>query len=446
MLPVVAGALHERRGSYPGDLAEEGKRAGRESVQVVELEPLPPLASSPAFLLSSATTLLSTERTMSERTSPRLEAIDALRGFALIGIAIVNTPWIGSEISLGAMLVEDSLREALPWWDVAAAAAIEWLGEGKFYPQFSMLFGFGAGVMMTRGLGPQARRLVVLLAFGLLHSLFGWWGDILLNYAVLGLLLIPLDALSRLASRPASVLFGLALVLGVAASVVSFLFDEWLFPDPVADAGTVAYRAENVRLYATGSFWEISLHRWDEAVMGFFLQWNWAYRLNTLAMGVLGLALERSGLLVALATDRKRLGRYVLVLVPLGLGLALVPWLYIPGGDVLALGWASLVLWLVTGARGDGLRRMLAPLGRMALSGYLGQTLVLTLTFYSYGLALYGQLGPAAMLALGAGTWLVEILLARVWLARFELGPFEWLWRSVTYLRPMPLERAPRTP
>lgn len=365
----------------------------------------------------------------------REPAIDALRGFALLGIAVVNVPWIGSERSLGAMLVEDALRAALPWWDVAAAALVEWLAEGKFYPQFSALFGFGAGVMMTRSLSAQARRLVVLLLFGLLHSAFGWWGDILLNYAVLGLLLLLLH------KAPPRVVLGLALLAYVAASVVSFFFDEWLMPARVATEETLAYRAENVRLYATGSFWEISAHRWEEAVYGFFLQWNWAYRLNTVAMGAFGLFVQRAGILDDLSSKRRLLGRAALVLVPVGLGLCLVPQLYVPGGDVLAIGWATLFLWGATGPRGAALVRALSPLGRCAITGYLGQTAVFTLVFYAYGLALYGQLGPAAMLALGLGTWLLETLLSRAWLARFELGPVEWLWRSMTYLRVMPLAR-----
>lgn len=365
----------------------------------------------------------------------REPAIDALRGFALLGIAIVNVPWIGSERSLGAQLVEDALRAALPWWDVAAAGLVEWLAEGKFYPQFAALFGFGAGVMMTKNLGAQARRLVVLLVFGLLHSAFGWWGDILLNYALLGFVLLALH------KAPPRVVFGIALVIYIAASVVSFLFDEWLMPATVATPETLAYRAENVRLYATGGFWEITAHRWEEAVYGFFLQWNWAYRLNTVAMGAFGLFVQRAGILDEVATKRRFFGRAALVLVPLGLGLCLVPQLYVPGGDVLALGWAALFLWLATGARGGLLVRAFSPLGRCAITGYLGQTLVFTLVFYSYGLALYGQLGPTAMLALGLGTWLVEALLARAWLSRFELGPVEWLWRSLTYLRLMPLAR-----
>ena len=106
---------------------------------------------------------------------------------------------------------------------------------------------------------------------------------------------------------------------------------------------------------------------------------------------------------------------------------------------MLAIGYACVFLWLANGPRGSSLVRWLAPLGRCAISGYLGQTIAFTLVFYSYGLGLYGRLSPLACVALAAAVWAAEVLIARAWMARFSLGPVEWLWRSLTHLRWLPI-------
>src|SRR5687768_9183804 len=95
--------------------------------------------------------------------------LDALRGLCLLGIAIVNVPWIGAERSLVSVLFDPAVRTSTPLWDLAAAALVEWLAEGKFYPQFSLLFGFGASILLARGAMSYLRRIAVLGIFGVIH-------------------------------------------------------------------------------------------------------------------------------------------------------------------------------------------------------------------------------------------------------------------------------------
>jgi uncharacterized protein len=368
----------------------------------------------------------------------REPAIDALRGLCLLGIAIVNVPWLGAPIPLSELLLDESLRSATPAADLACAALVEWLAEGKFYPQFSALFGFGAGVLLARGGALYARRIAVLFGFGLLHALFGWWGDILLDYALVGVLL---GLVALLAPRG---ILAVAATSFAASCVLSYLFDGWLSGGGEDDPAHAAELAEMVRIYGSGSFAEITARRLDE-LLGFFAPYNRSYRANTLTMACLGLWMHRAGLLANLRDKRAALGRIAAALTVSGLLLALVPFLYIPAGDVLGLGWGALFLWLATAPAGSRLL-VLAPLGRVAISAYLGQTLVFTLVFYGYGLGLYGQLGPLAGTALAAATWLVELALARAWMRHFALGPVEWLWRSLTHLRPMPMRRPPAQP
>lgn len=390
----------------------------------------------------------------------REEAIDALRGLSLIGIAIVNVPWIGFSENLLLQLGQWWEGHAMALPDLITAIGIEWLFEGKFYPQFSALFGFGAGVLMSRGLGLYGRRIAVLFVFGILHSLFGWWGDILLNYAVLGVLLL---ILSKASTR---ITFIVALVCYLAATTTSVLvdFDGWLNPTSTDLHDAIERAAADTAIYRDGTFASITERRLEE-LWAFFAPWEWSYRANTLAMGTFGLAVQKSGWLGDLRARRASLGRIAAWTLGIGLPLAIVPFGYIPLGDVVAVGYASFFLWLASRSlpqspasradtiassplRGpllqrsiDGAVRMLVPLGRCAISGYLGQTLAFTLFFYAYGMGMYGRISAWQGLVLSISVWSLEVVLARLWLSRFTLGPVEWLWRSITYLRFLPMRR-----
>jgi uncharacterized protein len=375
-------------------------------------------------------------------TEPALRArpIDALRGLALIGIAIVNVPWLGFRESLPSMLWNDATRAAMPVWDLAAAGLVEALFEGRFYPIFSALFGLGAGIVIDRGLAPYTRRIAVLAVLGVLHATFGWYGDVLLNYAAAGVVLVFL-------SREPRVLFLLAGILFVVTQVVSFRLDTWFGPpSPEHAAEQAAYLDASVRAYRDGSFLSITAHRLDELRGYFTASYNVSYRLNVLAMATLGLAIERTGVHRRLEELRRPLGRLALGLTLAGIALSasllVAPWLYLVAGDVLAAGYATSFLWLALSPRVDRRLDPLVAVGRTALSCYLLQTVCFTLFFYGYGLAMYGALGAAEGLLLAISVYLLGALLATAWLRRFEHGPMEWLWRMATYLRRLPLRRS----
>jgi uncharacterized protein len=372
----------------------------------------------------------------------RVTAIDALRGWALSGIAIVNVPWIGFRESLHSLLVYERNREALAPWDFGAALLVEGLCEGRFYPIFSALFGLGSGLLLARGPTLYGRRIAALGAFGLLHATFGWYGDVLLNYAAAG---VFLAFLVRFGPRPLLAVSALLLAL---TEVASFRFDDWLAPDEDGWAEHAARVEAETRIYRDGTFVSITAHRFDEVLTYFTAPWNVSYRLNVLAMATLGLAIERGGVLARLHALRPRIGRLALVLIAVGLALSVallaLPQIYILAGDVLAGGWALGFLWFALGPRAARWTAPFAAVGRMALTSYVGQTLAFTLFFYGYGLAMYGALGPAAGVALALAVYAVEAVFATAWLRRFEYGPLEWIWRAVTYLHPPPMRRRAR--
>lgn len=348
--------------------------------------------------------------------------IDALRGLCLLGIALVNVPWIGSERYLFAYLLDPTLRAATPIHDLVAAGAIEWLAEGKFYPQFSMLFGLGAGVMLSARTLPYVRRIAALTVLGLLHSAFGWYGDILLDYAAVGILLAVIWRL------PSPAILGIAIALFALACVLSYFFD-WAESDQDWSASK-AHAMELYKLYVGGSFWDITADRWHTAVIDFLPRYEYSYRANTFAMACFGLWVKKHGLIETI--DRRRLAIAAAILIPIGLALAIAPHTYVPAGDLCAVGYACAFLWLAQRKR--ALVRWLAPIGRCAISAYLGQTAIFTLVFYSYGLGLYGRFSPLECALFSSFVWMLEVALARLWMERFALGPVEWLWRAATYL------------
>ena len=170
---------------------------------------------------------------MTSSPGQREDAIDALRGLCLLGIAVVNVPWIGFSRALPLQLgLHFEGRELLALPDLIAAGAVEWLAEGKFYPQFAALFGFGASVLMARGGAIYARRIAVLFVLGILHSLFGWWGDILLNYAMLGVVLALFARLPPRGVLVAAVSYALFETVGVvyyllAGLLVGNVWEAW---------------------------------------------------------------------------------------------------------------------------------------------------------------------------------------------------------------------------
>lgn len=405
----------------------------------------------------------------------RLDVVDVVRGFALIGIAAVN-------VAPGSMPVY-GLVAGLELWTSLPDRAAEWLirlaAEGKFYPLFSFLFGFGFALQLERAdaRGARfavlyARRLLALLLIGLIHAVFIWYGDILVQYALLGfvLLLYFRRRRERTLLTWAAIFLAIPILLNVALLVLVEVSRQ--SPDGAAAMersfaeSAAAYRSlaeEATRSYRDGSWAEIQAQRLSDlrfvySTMLFFLP-------NVLAMFLVGVYAARRRILHDVPTHRRFIRAvaiwggvvglvgsvaYVLslelasraepsilsVLGSVGYGI---------GGPVLGLAYAALLTLAYT--RSADVRRRLAPLaaaGRMALTNYLLQSVIATSVLYGYGLGLYGTMGPAAGLLLVAAIVALELWLSSWWLARFRFGPVEWLWRSLAYASWQPLRLAPR--
>lgn len=405
---------------------------------------------------SSTESLRIVDRTDTARTSiDRLPLIDALRGFALAGVLLVN---------LGGFslyyFMDDAGRAALPsaGFDAWARLAVQILVQDKALTLFSLLFGLGIAMQVERaeaagaGMKPVVRRLLVLLGIGLIHAHLFWWGDILTIYAAMAFALLCVRRLSDAALLIGALLLGL--LWFVLAPVVNAVMPDD-FPeqaqvyahtfDVFRHAGIADTLRQNIAV-THWMWWEM----WSvfPFVLARFMLGYWAGRKRLLqdpashrgllrgiliVGGLIGIssvvAIEwiESMRLTESLLHGSRLDEFGLRLLrrigPLGMGVA-----YAAGFALLFLRpeWRR---WL----------RLLAPAGRMALSNYLMQTLVCIWLFYGIGLGIGPSGGFVARLSVWAMLFGLQMAFSAWWLARFRLGPMEWVWRSIADGRRAPM-------
>ncbi|MEN5091475.1 DUF418 domain-containing protein [Pseudomonas protegens] len=374
----------------------------------------------------------------------RLQHVDALRGFALLGILAVNIwsfadPYYTSPVSNPAYA--GSLDHLIRW-------LVSVLFEAKFYLLFSFLFGYSFTLQMAsaersgeRFVPRMLRRQLALLAIGLAHGALLFYGEILSLYALLGLVLLALRGLS---ARWAATL-AIVLITGTAVLILLFgvqLLNAGLYTgvadgEPVLKDMALGGDALDTLAYNASHLLETASALW-------LLQGP-----STLAMFLLGYVAGRKGLLVAPYRFERKLPGLLAVTLPLGLGSALLYgyWAaYAPGGGLEVIGYgisqltapllsasyAMLLLRAFHAPLGQRLCQRLAPLGRMSLSNYLLQSLILCLLFTGYGLGLINHLSPLWMPVLVIAIYLLQMQLSTLWLRTHQYGPCEWLLRAVT--------------
>jgi len=406
------------------------------------------------------------------RESERIDFLDVLRGFALFGILLVNMIAFG-HVMLAAATLPLHYNSTL---DRVAAWAIRWLAEGKFYSLFSLLFGLGFMLQMMRAeekgrrfVPVYLRRSLVLLAIGVAHGTLFWVGDILAIYAALGVLLLFFRHM-----RPRNLLIWAVVMLLLPTLFLvgaNFLL-EFARHDPATAAQIDAMFAESYAtatvevervstIYATGNFIEITVQRAKELVE----MWLTTIFIlpNIFAMFLVGACIGKCGILADIEGHRALLVRLCIWGLAIGLPLNAVyatmieslvrtepSWTLVIavftqaiGAPLLALGYMSGLALVWQRQKWRALLRRLAPLGRMALTNYLLQSLIATLIFYGYGLGLFGQVGIAGGVLITIAIYLVNYAVSHWWLRRYRFGPVEWLWRTLTYGRRQPMRKGP---
>jgi uncharacterized protein len=383
----------------------------------------------------------------------RYEFLDVLRGFSLVGIVLANM------ISYSLYLyLPESARAGMS--TAPADRALDFLElvlvEGKFYTIFSVLFGVGFSILNDRAAAKSLvfhrfflRRAGILCLIGIAHAVFFWHNDILLFYALCGALLLPF-ARARDGTIVASAMFAMAtpavirLVGAIPPGSLSgprdLLFERFGFTSNAM-----------IDVWADGSFVDVvflNVSTWF-GQLDYVITSGMIFRIY--GCFLLGLYIGRSGIHRNLHRYASMIRRLAILGIAIGVPLNVlyartfdsVSWLHSLVASVapltLSTGYACLIalLWMRTNSR--ILPQIFAPVGRMALTNYVGQSVVCMLIFRGTGLGLGGTIGPTFYLPLGLAIYLIQLAASRLWLGYFQFGPLEWLWRVLTYGSRIPL-------
>ncbi len=395
----------------------------------------------------------------------RIAALDVLRGFALVGILLMNM-----EAFAGPMVrALTGLDPTLTGVNRLTDGLIYFFVQGKSFTLFSLLFGMGFAMMVMRAEAagrPFARlywrRSLALLGIGLVHALLIWSGDVLVIYALLS---IPLLAFRELSARWLAWL-GLAVYLAAPAMLLGIgLMSLWV---PGWDAlmaqgaeHSVALEQAQEQTYASGTYAMAVAQRVRD--FGFMLSGLMVFGAMVFGMFLIGAAFMRSG---AIQNPQLHVRLYQQLrwsVLALGLLAMLASFVIQPtvspatfdfhtglaqalatmAGLLMCLGYLAWVMRGLEVPRAAHYLNWLAPAGRMALTNYLVQSIVCTLVFYGYGLGFFEHLPRFWQVPFALGLFAVQVLYSQWWLQRFRFGPAEWLWRSITYWQLQPMRRVP---
>lgn len=373
----------------------------------------------------------------------RIEALDLLRGFSLLGILIANmlafhTPYFHMEPYSYFATTGD--QTAFQW--------IVILVQGSFYPIFAFLFGYGINMQYEKALERNqsfskmmAKRLTILLLFGFIHALFVWSGDVLFSYAVLGFSLILFVRMpAKWLSIIAVVMYAVPAGFLYVVTKLVLMMDAEVFASELNNPVKVA---EAIRVFSSGTIGEIFYFRATEWL---------TYGLMSTFLGVFivlpiimfGAAMSKRKVIERAYVRRKKLLIIGIILAPIGVWIKALPFTQAPtydlvqlqqtfGGVILAAAYVSLFLVCTTFANFRSFFSPLGKAGRMSLTTYLTQSIIATTIFYAYGLGLYGSISLWTGTVMAFGIFFVQVIFAEIWLVNYKMGPMEKVWRIWTY-------------
>ncbi len=378
-------------------------------------------------------------------STDRIQSLDVMRGFSLLGIFIINMIAFHSPFLY---------MDGFTWWEIPSDRALyPWIDifvQASVYPLFAMMFGYGLAIQQKRALERGApfysvafRRLLVLLVIGCIHAFLIWSGDILINYAIFGLFLL---LFMRFSGR-ILLLIGILLFI-IPTGFLSVLLTLTSLVDP---GGVDIYTningvRDSIAAYSGGTFSDIFTQRLEDwyAVNG---PGNLPFLfISIFSMICIGAGAGKLQFLEKVKHKRVKWGIIVLTVFLVGLLLKSLPVLleaniatsYIQdslGGPFLAASYAIIVALVMEYSWIRKITKPLAAAGKMSLTIYLTQSIIGTLIFYSYGLGLYGRISLTTGTLLAVGIFLIQIILAEIWFMKFKHGPVEKVWRLLTYGR-----------
>ena len=395
----------------------------------------------------------------------RIDSLDVLRGVAILGILLMNIVTFSMVL---ATYTNPSVYNDLSgpdWW---TWLTLHLFVDQKFMTMFSVLFGAGVCIFMERATAKkhaawklQFSRMGWLLLIGLLHAYLIWYGDILVSYAVAGIVI----ALVRSWKPMTLFVVGFVVMLLIPIlfnSAVYLTIPYWPEEAIAGFHNSVNLESnENMAEIAayTGSWLGQLVHRIPTSLMmhifivPVYIFWHAA------GLMMMGMAAYKWGILSA---TRSTPFYGMMIVIGLLIGLPLVGagvwfntqsgwdpirgmFLYgnwnLVGGPFVAAAWIGLVMLICKWNVLPHARNALASVGRMALTNYIAQSIICSVLFYGHGFGWFGQLERVELLYVVAAIWAFQIVFSILWLKSFRFGPLEWAWRSATYLRIQQLRR-----
>ncbi|MCT1578684.1 DUF418 domain-containing protein [Oceanobacillus kimchii] len=381
------------------------------------------------------------------KDSQRLNWIDAARGFAIFGIFIVN---IGA-FSAPYFLYGGDTEVWTSKMDTLILFIIDVFFQASFYTLFSILFGFGIQLqkdrLVEKGISVNRffiRRLAFLTIIGLIHAIGIWHGDILFTYGVVGfLLLIYFNVKAR------TIKVNIISLLGVFVGLFTLLMYQ---VRDYLDTPNQGFIIQAINNYSSASFsriWEQNLHDWQLSNGG----------INILFLAGVILPMFLIGMYAArkkwFHQPEKYQQNLTMIWISSFIGfiiLKLGPYLfgnpswfsYVQdniGGAASAIFYVTSItlLW-----KQGWFRQLMVPLqavGKMAMTNYLCQSIISFWLFYGVGFGLYGKVDPLIQLILVLVIFILQMIGSMWWMKNFRFGPFEWLWRTLTYGKRQPFRR-----
>jgi len=389
----------------------------------------------------------------------RIETLDVLRGFALLGIILANIVWF---LYPAYMLGDFSFKnEWTSFWndaDYTVKTILTMFVDGKFVMLFSMLFGFGMVIMQERAAakllnfwGIYSRRLIALFIFGCIHAYFIWFGDILTDYAILGLLLLLMHKL-----KPKAMLI-------ISLTLYSLLLGSFTFGALSSDSTTTmtmsmseesrqlmqvtidAHQNGNIQELMDANLMERTFYTMRNGLYVLFLGNPLFYlfsNLPFLLMFLFGAAVAKKKWLHRFEEYRK--GFFITWLLTLIFGGTfgwILPFLsenfsavqYI-SSPLLTIFYAISLLFIYHTVKGKKVLQWLAFPGRMAFTNYIGQSIICTFLFGPFAFGVYGKLHLTTAIIIAIVIFVFQVIFSKLWLSKFRFGPLEYVWRSFTYL------------
>ncbi len=395
--------------------------------------------------------------------SKRHIILDALRGFALLGICMANFP----EFSLYSFLPKEAAT-AMPTssWDTVTKWLLSIFVDGKFYTIFSLLFGIGFSIIISNvsKRGGNAfvvfyRRMFVLLIIGFLHLMFIWSGDILMLYALMGMILpLFIKVSDRVLLWCAGCLLFLPVILdfllealgvSLSAPIVDWQWRECAKVGITED--NFAYWLRDADNY--GKVFDFLIQGAIVRIQEFVDGYRW---FKVLGLFMIGLYIGRHRMFADLEARKGMLRKAAVWGLCLGLPLSyLYAWdsmtgyvygngahslIYFLSVYLTAFGYIGAIGLLYLRYKDAACWKILAYPGRMALTNYIGQSLLGMLIYYGTGLGFGATTGLIYVELIVLCVFAFQICFSALWLRYFRFGPLEWIWRCLTYLRPFPIK------